>query len=125
MKCMLLGMAGAFIILLLAAIFIPAYSDYTDRAITSEILISIKDLQRNIEGKLLQKKRVGISTSAIKIKSEHISKIKVLDDGTIRIKGGKIGQVIILVPEVIDEKLVNWECIGGPNQAMPPNCKSA
>jgi hypothetical protein len=125
MKSFLFGIAGALLVLILAAVLIPFYSDYSDRAITGEILISVKELQGDIEKQLIHKEPVTVSTNKAVKESQYISNIKVLNDGTIRIKGGKIGQVIILVPEVIDDKLVNWECIGGPDQAMPINCKSA
>lgn len=124
MKSFLLGIGGMLTVLVLAAIIVPQYSDYTDRAITHEILVSIEPLKRDIEKQLLQNKTVVAPEGVLASLSQHVSSLYIYPDGRIQIKGGKIGQIIILTPKLIDTKHVQWQCLGGPNQAMTAACNT-
>ena len=53
MKSFLLGMAGGFLVLLVAAVLIPTYTDYSDRAITTDMLRDVRPVQEAIEKKLI------------------------------------------------------------------------
>ena len=122
MKCFAKGVLGALIVLILAAIAIPQYSDYTDRAITNQVLYSVESIKSSIEKQLLINQPVKLNTNTLSL--ENVKSININVKGVITIKAGKIGQLIILTPELIDDKLVNWKCVGAPDYAMPPNCRN-
>lgn len=122
MKSFLLAASGTLSILLIAAVVIPVYSDYTDRAQTSEMLMSIKNLQKEIEKQIITGGEI-VFTKNPSSYSRYIENMMVLRDGTIIAKGGKSGQVFILVPSISNASII-WKCIGGNNHAMPPECRS-
>ena len=121
MKAFLIGALGAIIILIAAALAILAYTDFTQRVITSEIIVSTGQQQKDIEKSILSK--TPIQEQLLLNTTKHIQFIKVLNNGVILVKATGKGQMVVLTP-TIHENSVNWSCIGSPNIWVPLKCRS-
>ena len=121
MKSFLLGALGTILVLTIAAVTIPLYSDYRDKAQTTEMLESLADLQSNIAVKLSAGIAIKPSEQAGAY-SEYIQYLKIFSSGALLVKGGNSGQVFVLIPSKADDD-ITWNCIGGNNDAMPPSCR--
>ena len=71
--------------------------------------------QQSFHGITLQ-----IDPSALKL--AKIDVIEVSEDGRITVKGGAQGQMFVLTPRIVGQKVL-WRCLGGPNKAMMMMCR--
>lgn len=114
MKCFLKGVAGAAITLILATILLSQYSDYLAAAQTDSWLKEVEPLKQQIAANV--ERYQTLENTSINIKATHFSiapeYFKIMPNGTIYIKGGKEGQLIVLVP-ILSGGSVTWRCIGG------------
>ena len=85
MKCFLKGMIGAFVVLLIAAIAIPQYADYSDRAKSDDMLHSIDPLKQKLASLLIN--QLDINSGIVEHDSRFIDTLEVFDSGEIFIKG--------------------------------------
>ena len=121
MKSFMLGALGALFMLVISAIIMPQYSDYTDKARTASSLEQVEPLKALIEKSLLESPEM-VSSINIKEYSRKFDFFELLSDGSIVVKHGNAGQVFILIPKV-HGSIVTWQCIGGSNDLIPMMCK--
>jgi len=124
------------IIGILAAVAIPAYQDYTNRAKISEAIGMAAGLKAEIAGTVFVQTGtfVGVSTGAYGIRpaasysSDYVDQIAVVD-GEIQVRlGNKIptdlaGYVVSFTPSQMAGS-VKWICaFTGPDRFVPNNCR--
>ncbi len=116
MKCSLKCAGVAVVVLLVAAVIIPQYSDYRGYAETDQWLVQLRPLQEAIEANAIRKKSLsgaGKEIAKPRLAHDNVTIFEVTDSGVILVKGGRDGQVLVLVPSFEAEKVV-WRCVGGP-----------
>ena len=128
MKCFLLGILGALLFLTVAALIIPQYSDYTARAETSKWFGQLWPILADIEKNAIQQSSLmnagrNVIVDKDAFQNLKVNLIEITETGMVILRGGKEGQVIILIPS-LDAEQVTWRCIGGPNRAVSPNCRT-
>jgi len=122
MKCFATGSLGAILIIVLGEFLSTQYSDYRGVSETEEIILQIKPIKQAIEATAIKQKSfvdIDKNTQIPKLQFHaHIDFIDVTNTGAIIVKGGRDGQILILSPSFIEEKIV-WHCTGGPTWDMP------
>lgn len=119
-RCFWLGALGAFVVLLAAAILVPQYADYKDRAANTTAYDDSLALRESIAARIVELGSVENSGSNIQAPNDGSNKA-VTRDGTIILQG-RYGHVLVLTPS-LDQGAVNWKCIGGPPKDMPRPCR--
>ena len=119
MKSFFVGVFGAILVLAIAAVVIPQYSDYKARTISYEIMNSLEPLQNQVSNQLM----AGLPIEPKKVinQSKFIQSLEQKSDGTIIVKAKEAGQVIVLVPAKEQGKII-WHCIGGSKNDVPAKC---
>ncbi|MDM5176420.1 pilin [Massilia sp. DJPM01] len=122
-------MLGALLMLALAAVIIPQYSDYIARSETSVVLVLLEPVQRAIAADAVKQKSFAgmakhLANPALIADrlTGMLTVFEVSDAGVITAKGGRDGQMIVLSPSLLDGK-IQWRCIGAPDHDMPARCK--
>ncbi len=120
------------IIGILAAVALPAYQDYTNRAKVSELILAGADAKINIsewaqvKGTLTSS---GLSLSintAGKFVDSNTANSTVTATGTIRVGGTgfPVTTRITLSPDLnLTQGVVVWTCTGTPTKYMPASCR--
>ena len=120
------------IIGILAAVALPAYQDYTNRAKVSEMILAGSDSKINIaeyaqvQSTLTQAgSGLSVNVAGKNIKSSTSS---VSANGVIVVGGSGIGpdpQPTLTLTPTLDANsgVVNWTCTGTPAKLMPASCK--
>jgi type IV pilus assembly protein PilA len=120
------------IIGILAAVALPAYQDYTNRAKVSEMILAGADAKINIAefGQVkstLTQSGSGLSTNTAG-KNIKASTSSVSTGGIIVVGGSGIGpdpQPTLTLTPTLDSAsgVINWACTGTPAKLMPASCK--
>ena len=123
MKCLLSGFFGVLLCLVAATMVLPNYVDYRNRIEILEWLAQVKPIQATIEKKAVQQnslKNAGgdVDKEAFQNANANLSLFEITEAGTLILRGGRVGQVVILIPSLVAEQ-VTWRCIGGPSHAVP------
>lgn len=79
----------------------------------------LEPLQNEIEKKLVNKLPVEELEENVKPKPDVF---KITRDGIIILRGGREGQVLVLMP-LFSNNEIKWICIGGSKNATPAKCK--
>ena len=117
------------IIGILAAVALPAYQDYTNRAKASEAVLAASGAKTCVSE---QVQTVGMSglTSACQggfVATKYARGLTVGDaDGVITVTGtiqasGDLS--VILTPTVVNSQITEWKCNGTPPKWLPGSCK--
>jgi uncharacterized RDD family membrane protein YckC/Tfp pilus assembly major pilin PilA len=111
---------------ILAAIAIPAYSDYTARSKIAAGMMAISVLQNEI-GATLEKKQ-PVTAGAIDLGSPYLQSVEVSDRGVIAarlVPGVASGGRIIFTPAVDNAGSVSWKCASTEVAAryLPMRCR--
>jgi hypothetical protein len=127
MKCVAKGFLGALLVLILVALIYTQYSDYRAAAETSGWLNDIDETKTNIEKNILRNKSTIRSGEDIQMPTFHVptppTYTKIMNNGTIILKGGREGQLVVLVPTFTNTEVI-WSCVGGSSKATI-GCKNA
>ena len=125
MKCFIKGIVGAFVLLLAAAVIIPQYSDYRSRLETSEWILNIGATKLAVAGNANRLRSLTNSGIGVKVPGQMRSDpaITIMANGVILIRGKKFGQLLVIIPELSDNK-VSWTCVGGSAKDVPPLCRA-
>jgi Tfp pilus assembly major pilin PilA len=124
-RAFLSGVAGAFVVLAIAAIVVPQYGDYTARARASSVLWSLERIQERVSAQAqANHSLVGSGIGIAEPPGEYVSAVTVLPDGVIVAVGTHFGQVFVLVPSYSDGN-VAWQCIAGSAKDVPTHCRVA
>ncbi len=117
------------IIGILAAVALPAYQDYTNRAKVSELILAGADAKINISEFAQVKGTLTGSGSGLTINTagKNVGSGNVgVDTGIISVTGSlfPVTTQIILTP-VLDTTsgVLVWTCTGTPSKYMPVSCK--
>jgi hypothetical protein len=121
-SCFLRGVLGALVVLLAAAVAIPQYADYKERAANTDIFNEALSLREAVEERIFKLGTVENSGHGIQIPASKSYKASVTRDGVILLQGLRYGHVMVLVPS-LDQGAVGWQCIGGPPKDMPLQCR--
>lgn len=121
------------IIGILAAVALPAYQDYTNRAKVSEMILAGADAKINVSEYAQVKSKLTSSGAGLNVNCAG-KNIKcgagttVSNLGVITVQGSKIGPdpqpTLTLTPTLdVASGVVNWVCTGSPAKLMPSSCK--
>jgi hypothetical protein len=120
-------MAATMFIVFVTLVLYPQYSDYGAYAQTYNWLTQIKSvgIQAAIEKNILNSRHfsdmsVGINKNLVNTREMDI--FEITPSGIIVIRGGRDGQVVILIPEISGKDVV-WKCIGGSEKAVTNECR--
>lgn len=119
MKFVLAGAIGATLAWMAMVLVYPVYSAYSDRSVSSTILGELDKVRVVVEQKLLKGEAILESTYTLSFKTQALL---VRSDGTLIVKAVGHGQVMVLIP-IMENGSINWVCIGGSNDAVPPECR--
>jgi type IV pilus assembly protein PilA len=116
------------IIGILAAVALPAYQDYTNRARVSEMILAGSDAKINVAeyaqvNGTLTNAGTGLSVNVAGLNVASSS--SVIANGLITVTGSGITDTLTasLTPSVGAGGVVTWSCAGTPNRLMPASCK--
>lgn len=125
MKFFLMGLAGAITAMAGFLFFYSHYSDYRARGETSDWLVQLQTVQDAIAREAIKKGslvNIGLAVDAGAFHNSSVTGFMILDGGSIVVRGGSEGQVVLLVPS-LRGAAVTWRCIGGSVQAVPSRCQ--
>ena len=124
MKSFLFGLLGAAF-LVLAFLFVSSqYSDYLASAESSSWLAQVKIIQEEIEKNAVSRGSLAGVGKEVDQKIPHqmnLDFFKVTESGVIILRGSRYGQLIALIPSVVDGR-VEWRCVGGSSGGVPKKC---
>lgn len=125
MRCFFKGMFGAFLVLIAAAIIFPLYADYRSRAETSDWIRSIGATKFAVANNVTRLKSLTNSGVGVKAPSGLRSNpsVTIMADGIILVHGKTFGQLLVIIPNLSDNK-VSWTCVGGSAKDVPPLCRA-
>ena len=126
-RCFFVGVLGAVLVLGAAAILVPTYGDFQDRAALDETIGELDPYRDKIARNALSQGSIERSGVGIQISSEDLSRLsldfaRIFPDGTMAVRHAQYHQVVVWEPSIADGK-VSWKCIGGPRQSVPPQCR--
>lgn len=116
------------IIGILAAIALPAYQDYTNRAKASEVVLAASSA-RTCVTELIQSGSTGnlASCGGDFVATQYVSDLSVDEDGVITVDGsgfpGSDPVEVVLTPTTSDGTITAWTCSGSPAKWMPGSCR--
>jgi hypothetical protein len=125
MRSFILGFLGMLTALVLAGYAYSMYGDYRSEAQSSAWFIELLPAMQEIEAQARQQNTLagtGAHIGKATPRMTRVNFLRVEDQGTIIVRGGSDGQVIVLIPQ-FDKGNVSWRCIGGPSRAVLPDCR--
>jgi len=118
------------IIGILAAVALPAYQDYTNRAKVSEMILAGADAKINVAEYAQVRSTLTGSGSGLTVNTAglNIGSGAVSANGVITVTGSGIGsgtQPTLSLSPTLDASsgVVTWTCLGTPSKLMPASCK--
>ena len=118
-KILLTSFIGTLLAIILVAFIYAQYSDYRAMAQTYNWLTILNSVKVDIENNLLTGNKINI----IKPKfSPEPKDFLIRPDGIILMRGGRDGQLLVLIPEIKESK-VQWTCYVGSSKAAPSECR--
>ncbi|PHR17230.1 MAG: prepilin-type cleavage/methylation domain-containing protein [Sphingopyxis sp.] len=119
------------IIGILAAIALPAYQDYTNRAKASEIVLAASSARTCVTEIVQSSGFVNLSTCESGFaSSQYVASLSVdASTGEIVATGQGIGDgattvEVTLTPSGSGNNITSWTCTGEPSKWMPGSCRS-
>lgn len=116
------------IIGILAAVALPAYQDYTNRAKASEIILAASGVRTCITETVSTNGASGLDACATGFVSTKYSKsISINATSGVAVVTGTIlaanDTVVTLTPAISTNAITGWTCTGTPAKWMPASCK--
>ncbi len=118
------------IIGILAAVALPAYQDYINRAKVSELILAGADAKINIsEYAQVNGTLVGSGTGlTVNTAGKNIDPASAVTvNGVIQVTGsgiqGATAVTLSLTPTLDVSGVITWVCTGSPSKLMPASCK--
>lgn len=125
MKRFVLDCLGAIIIVALASLALPLYTDHRARHEVEGWLSQLQPTQQAIAARAQSRSSLQGSGREIpppRFEASRPALLQIEADGRILLKGGHSGQMLLLIPH-LDQRQVRWTCVGGPDDAMPERCR--
>jgi type IV pilus assembly protein PilA len=114
------------IIGILAAVALPAYSDYTKKAKASEIVLAASGA-RTCVSELVSNASTAYSTCSTSTQSKYATSVTVAAGGVITVSGrSDVSMVGVTLSPTIDATanvVTTWACAGTPLSLMPGSCR--
>ena len=117
------------IIGILAAVALPAYQDYTNRAKVTELILAGADAKINIAEYAQVYSTLVNAGSGLTIASggKNVAADSAVSvNGAITVNGSGIGTgnvSLLLTPTLDTSGVITWVCSGSPSKLMPASCK--
>lgn len=118
------------IIGILAAIALPAYSDYIKRAKVTELILAASDAKLSVsEFGQVNNTLVGSGADIVmNTDGDQIDTAGATDDGIIQVISAAanidtVAVSVTLAPVLQPSGVVTWTCTGSPSKLMPASCK--
>lgn len=123
MKSFVYGLSGFFVGLIMYLSVLPLYSDYRANVETEGLVFKMEALQRSLEEVFQKTGKFDSGRASKAVDQSDGSKLIILENGTIIVRGRIEGQLLVLTPKV-EGGTVQWRCYVGPDKARPSNCRS-
>ena len=116
------------IIGILAAVALPAYQDYTNRAKVSEVILAASSARTCITETVSTNGKSGLDKCADSfVATKYAKKLEIgATDGITKVTGDIIKSndtTVTLTPTISGTAISNWKCTGTPAKWMPASCK--
>ena len=116
------------IIGILAAVALPAYQDYTNRAKASEVILAASGARTCITEAVSTNGASGLDACATGFVATKYAKSIAVNatTGVAVVTGTIIGNndtTVTLTPTLSGTAISNWTCVGTPAKWMPASCK--
>ena len=117
------------IIGILAAVALPAYQDYTNRAKASEVILAASSARTCVTETVASKGPVGLSACGTGfIPTKYATGMAVNDTtGVITVTGAIVAAgdtSVVMTPTLgAQNDISTWTCVGTPTKWMPGSCK--
>ena len=127
MKCFLSGLSGALLLLVVAGVVLPDIPYFwVPRKETLEWLDQVKPIQATIEKNAIQQNSLmnagrSLDKKAFQNANANLNLFEIAETGTLILRGGRVEQVIILIPSLAAGQ-VTWRCIGGSDKFASRVC---
>lgn len=127
LRCLFAGALGAVLVLIAAAVLIPAYGDYRGRATLTEAMSELDSYRFDISERATTLGKTEGSGTGIVVSPGDMARlgfdyVRIFSDGTIAARHGKYHQVIIWEPTISSGE-VSWRCLAGPRKSVPAWCR--
>lgn len=127
LRCFFAGAMGAILVLIAAAVLIPAYGDYRGRAALTAAMSELDSYRHDISERAAtlgktEASGVGIVVSPGDMARLGFDYVRIFADGTIVARHGKYHQVVIWEPAISSGE-VSWRCLAGPRKSVPGWCR--
>jgi type IV pilus assembly protein PilA len=116
------------IIGILAAVALPAYQDYTNRAKASEVILAASGVRTCVTETVSVNGASGLDACASGFVSTKYAKTLTIDatSGAAVVKGTILSTddvTVTLTPTISGNAISSWACTGTPTKWMPASCK--
>ena len=116
------------IIGILAAVALPAYQDYTNRAKASEVILAASSARTCVSESVASKGAVGLDAcDAGFVATKYATSMDVgATTGVITVKGKILAAddvTVVMTPTISGNDISTWTCTGTPVNWMPGSCK--
>jgi type IV pilus assembly protein PilA len=116
------------IIGILAAIALPAYQDYTNRAKASEIVLAASSARTCVTEIIQADANGDVTTCADDFEgTQYVSALSVSSAGVITVDGSGFPDTtqpqVVLTPTTTAGRISGWTCSGSPAKWMPGSCR--
>jgi type IV pilus assembly protein PilA len=117
------------IIGILAAVALPAYQDYTNRAKASEVMLAASSARTCVTETVASKGASGLDACATGFQATKYATGMSIDSATgiITVTGGikaASDTTVVMTPKLgSDNNITEWKCVGSPANWMPGSCK--
>lgn len=124
MKCFIYGITGVLLTMAVLFVLRTQYGDYLAKVESDRWMTALGPLRKEVEEHAIE--RHSLNDSGVNIHKPQLDKnveiFDVFDSGVIVVKGGRVGQLLLLVPTMSGQN-VTWRCMVGGKDAMPVQCK--
>jgi type IV pilus assembly protein PilA len=114
------------IIGILAAVALPAYQDYTNRAKASEVVLAASGARTCITEIVQSSGASNLGTCGSTAATKYVSSVAVDDTtGVVTVTGSISGTAVTvtLSPTISGNAVTGWTCTGSPTKWMPGSCR--
>ena len=115
------------IIGILAAVALPAYQDYINRAKASEVVLAAS-AARTCVSEVVQAGAVAdaVGCDDTFVATQYATGLAVSNVGAITVTGAILAAgdtSVVLTPTIVGQVVTSWDCAGTPVNWMPGSCK--
>lgn len=117
------------IIGILAAVALPAYQDYTNKAKVSEVVLAASAARTCVTEIVQSSGATGLNSCATGFTAtQYATSLAVNATTGVITVGGSVGGntvSVVLTPAISGNNITKWTCTGTPVNLMPGSCRSS